>query len=321
MLHRLNPRGGLLLVWALLITVVASARALEVSGNISGQWAAEDSPVLITANAMIPSGATLQIEPGVRVRLAPGVSLTVLGSLRATGAPGRRVRFEPAASDTFWDSIAIRPGAEATLQNCIVRGGGRPRPGSLSAAIRVEGGHLSLVGCDVVRSAGNGVLLLAGSASVASSHFDANGGAQPSDAGIHVVSGTFSLGVGERASSFTNSVFGLYNHDLRPVSARGAWWGSATGPQHHSNVLGLGVAVSDDVDYAGYAQAAPPRARGDVDGDGDVTMMDVAAALKIAGGLTAADEDARSRGDLDDDGAVTLVDARLIALAVAEAGH
>jgi hypothetical protein len=55
--------------------------------------------------------------------------------------------------------------------------------------------------------------------------------------------------------------------------------------------------------------AAAPGATGDVNGDSAVDKLDVQAALKIAGGLTAADAGNITRGDLNADGKITVADA------------
>ncbi|MBR5942255.1 MAG: dockerin type I repeat-containing protein, partial [Clostridia bacterium] len=54
------------------------------------------------------------------------------------------------------------------------------------------------------------------------------------------------------------------------------------------------------------------RVQGDLDGDGDVTVSDALAALRIAAKLREADSYALSAGDLDGDEAITVTDALAI---------
>ena len=74
-----------LLLLCFLVCAIVPAFSLDVSGDVSGTWALADSPINVTANATVQSGATLTIEPGVEVRFVAGTNLTIYGSLFAPG--------------------------------------------------------------------------------------------------------------------------------------------------------------------------------------------------------------------------------------------
>lgn len=96
--------------------------ALVLKGNV--RWNLADSPIRIDKNVQIAPGAILIIEPGVEIRLAPGVAIYVDGGqLLATGLPERPIRF---VGDTGmrWDGIYGRPSGVVLLENVEIRGGG-----------------------------------------------------------------------------------------------------------------------------------------------------------------------------------------------------
>jgi hypothetical protein len=57
------------------------------------RWRTEDSPFHLTADATVPVGFQLQIDPGVHIYVDPGVTLTVEGTLKILGTEHQRVRF------------------------------------------------------------------------------------------------------------------------------------------------------------------------------------------------------------------------------------
>lgn len=106
-------------------------------GRVQGRWAAAQSPIIVDKDAVVPAGAALQIDPGVEVRLNPGVDLVVEGQLRAAGTPGAPVRFT--GPNGRWGALIGQPGSAITLENTQVRGGG-----SGGTAISSGGGQLML---------------------------------------------------------------------------------------------------------------------------------------------------------------------------------
>jgi len=313
MTHRIRPPRALLLLWMLLAALAAPAGAIQVSGDVTGRWTADHSPIHVVADSRVPAGETLVIDPDVQVMLAPGVSLFIEGYLTAIGSTDGPVRFERANPAAPWRTIAVRSSGQALFVRCQVRGGGSSGVSEVTGAIRVDGGQLDLMSCEVSGSASSGVLVNGGAFTAATCSFDRNGGAQPIDAGIHVVTGFVSLATGPYGNSITNSIFGLYNQDIMPVVASSIWWGSATGPQHVSNVRGHGVSVSDDVLFTGYATVNPYPTMGDLDRDGHITVHDLSRLLRIAGGIERADSFSLEVGDTIRDGVINLRDVQAFA--------
>src|SRR5579859_3025024 len=87
------------------------------------RWTQAQSPIVLTQNTRLAPGASLIIDPGVDVQMAPGVDFTIQGALFALGQPGQPVRFL-SMGGLRWDSIYGRPGSAITMEYTEVRGGG-----------------------------------------------------------------------------------------------------------------------------------------------------------------------------------------------------
>jgi len=90
-------------------------------GNI--RWTAARSPIRLSRDQELAPGATLTIEPGVEVRLAPGVSFFVEGTLSALGTADRPIRFV-ANERQRWEGLFGRPGSNIALEYTEIHGGG-----------------------------------------------------------------------------------------------------------------------------------------------------------------------------------------------------
>ncbi|HEY3268441.1 MAG TPA: dockerin type I repeat-containing protein [Armatimonadota bacterium] len=290
-----------------LIACVA-ARATDVSGDVFGRWTVFQNPIRVTADCRVPAGKTLEIGPGVSVQIAGDASITVDGDLLVWGINSRRTTFDKVAADAApWRCVAVNSGGHASFTNASLRGGGAATALESTGMLRLDGGLASLNGCDVSGSASSGVFVNGGSLSASSTSFSGNGGAQPTDAAIHVVYGPVILSTGTACNSICNGVWGIYNEDIVPVLAAGTWWGAANGPQNPENILGGGSSVSDDVTFDGFVTTAPHPGRGDVNADGAVDVKDALLALRAVGGMQSATADIL-RADYNGDGAVDILD-------------
>ena len=93
----------------------------EVSGEVSGEWTAEDSPYIVTDSTWIPEDEELRIGPGVDVLFGEGLGLVVFGTLTAEGSEEDSVRFMPQEEDIQWDYIWARvQNAEVRVQTLLM---------------------------------------------------------------------------------------------------------------------------------------------------------------------------------------------------------
>ena len=90
---------------------IAPAETL-VSGNIAGVWPPGGNPYIVTADATVPSGQTLTIQPGVIVWIGLGVSITVNGVIQAVGNPTTRITFQAPVTSQFWNAIVVNGTAD-----------------------------------------------------------------------------------------------------------------------------------------------------------------------------------------------------------------
>lgn len=112
-------------------------------------WTAAQSPYTINRDVVLAAGSSLIIEPGVEVRLAPGVSFYTEGKLYALGKPGQPVRFV-GNSTQRWEGLFGRPGSDIVLEHTEIRGGGAG-----GTVIAVEGGALALRGTRINDNGGH----------------------------------------------------------------------------------------------------------------------------------------------------------------------
>ncbi len=104
----------------------------------SASWTAAASPHRIAGQVTVPAGISLALEPCAVVELAAGATLSVAGTLTATGEPQRRVTIRAAGSSP-WRWIDVT--GTLALRSTTVSGGGAPgSTPELSATIRVRGG-------------------------------------------------------------------------------------------------------------------------------------------------------------------------------------
>lgn len=106
-----------------LLPVVLMAQT-EVSGEVSGEWTAEDSPYIVVDSTWIPEDEELRIGPGVDVLFDEGLGLDVFGTLTAEGTEDDSVRFMPVEEDEEWRNIYTHgEEAEINFNYCHVHGG------------------------------------------------------------------------------------------------------------------------------------------------------------------------------------------------------
>lgn len=134
----------------------------EICGDISANstWTASQSPYYVTCATTLRPDVTLYIEPDVQIRFSPGVTLTISGTLRATGAPDRPITFtsdqeSPAPGD--WGGLRFESGSsDSDLTWCVVE--------YATVGVHVYAGPGETVGpvlsrCTVRENAAHGIML------------------------------------------------------------------------------------------------------------------------------------------------------------------
>jgi sugar lactone lactonase YvrE len=134
--------------WSLLIAPGASAQGGTPLSDVTADrtLTPDGNPYLMQGNVGVSNGATLTLQPGVRI-LSPGGVLEI-GSgakLIAQGTADQPITFTsasatPAAGD--WQGLAFDPGSEAALDHCDVDYGGPAA--QLQQAVAIGSGKVTL---------------------------------------------------------------------------------------------------------------------------------------------------------------------------------
>lgn len=115
-----------------------SAHALTVTGSLAADtvWSVSQSPITVQGHVTLDQDATLTIEPGVQVRMAPSASFTLQrGAVRALGTPAQPIvitsaQAVPAPGDwgiwrftegtrspqTRWDHVRVEYGSGIAIE-------------------------------------------------------------------------------------------------------------------------------------------------------------------------------------------------------------
>ena len=106
-----------------------SRQIRTVRRSARGEWDAVGGPYLIEETAIVPSGSSLRIGPGVQVVLAAGAIFEVRGSLEIAGERLAPVVFRPASIRSEWGGLRLHGGgarrgeARHLLRHCRFEGG------------------------------------------------------------------------------------------------------------------------------------------------------------------------------------------------------
>lgn len=97
----------------------------SITGTLVGDivWTA-DREYHLTGDVQIPAGASLTIEPGVRVLLGTDVNLEVRGTFASLGTPDDPVLFRPLNQGDAWGGLEFTDTQNVRLQNTFLTGGG-----------------------------------------------------------------------------------------------------------------------------------------------------------------------------------------------------
>jgi len=120
---RLHPLLVLLIIiiGALILLTPRPALSLDHGGviGVSEIWYAADNPHVVIANVTVSSGATLTLEPGVEVRFDANRTLTIQGTLNATGTLAQGILFTRNTASN-WSSITFSSMGTGSMSYCTI---------------------------------------------------------------------------------------------------------------------------------------------------------------------------------------------------------
>jgi len=104
-----NKFSLIYLIFSVLFLTLPSLNAQTIIDTevVSGKWTRNLSPYIITRDILLPYGASLAIEEGVRVEFAGYFSFTIKGALLAIGTPKDSISFSTTADNKHWKGIKI----------------------------------------------------------------------------------------------------------------------------------------------------------------------------------------------------------------------
>ena len=212
-------------------------------------------------------GGSVEVDPGVELRLARGAHLAAAGGpIKALGTETQPIIFRglPDSATGEWGGLMIQTGgAGSTFCHCVVRRGGAEGTAQLlaiaTASVTVEncsfsdgagpGMHLQDSVADIsdtaiLRHSGAGVAATGASqVTLARCRIRENGGG-----GVHIAGGA-TLTLTPANVLTANGKYEVVNNSPRTVQARGNWWGCAAANQialrifDHCDNLSLGAVV------------------------------------------------------------------------------
>jgi len=123
-----------------------------VGGELVGSptWAREPSPYLVSETTIVPSGASLTIQPGTEVMLASRRSLVVKGSLLARGTESEPIVFTSYQDGETWGSLVFDHASPSELSYCVVEYSSSAASyagENYLGAVAVVGSQLDVNGC------------------------------------------------------------------------------------------------------------------------------------------------------------------------------
>lgn len=227
-------------------------------------WVKDNIPYVVEYVG-VETGKILTINPGVRVKFNNGNSqLVVDGTLNAdavgtstliiftsihddspqddTNNDGLTTTLHDYPNAGYWGNITINPGGNANFNYALIKFGGYYSYccSNLAANIINDGGILNISNSEIFNAKDHGIRQLSGTSTISNTDIALN------DYGIYVSGGVVSV-VGD--SKIHDNNYGVYNTSGNTVDATDVYWGHVSGPNHSTNIGGLGDAVSDNVNF------------------------------------------------------------------------
>ncbi|MDP8229316.1 MAG: hypothetical protein P9M15_07685 [Candidatus Electryoneaceae bacterium] len=119
-----QEKRNLLFVWltiGLLVLSISDLSALNVEGNVSGEWTIENTPYVMIGSVFVPEGDTLIIHPGVVVIVLSHYTIEVSGLLIAEGIDDDRISMR--GDNCTWGGLYFRRESDIMTRviNCDIR--------------------------------------------------------------------------------------------------------------------------------------------------------------------------------------------------------
>ena len=141
----------------------STAPAIEVRAgktDFLGTWNNLDAQIdyLIIEDVILKATKSMTIESGTNILFATGSTLSILGSLDASG-----VTFKGAEQTAgYWEGISISTDDHVIFDNCIIQDGGGGTTDKANIIIQPAAVSVTITNCTITNSAGYGVLIKAG---------------------------------------------------------------------------------------------------------------------------------------------------------------
>ncbi|MEM7128090.1 MAG: hypothetical protein AAF702_17275 [Chloroflexota bacterium] len=224
---------------------------------LTNQWANESIVYVIDgSNITVPAGQELTVAQGVKVKLGTHKTLTIDGKLSVAGTLENPVYFT-----SFNDDTVCGIGARDEPV-CDTNGDGESSAPQIGDWGQIRFTHNSLPTSSVERA----IIRYSGRADGVALDDSAIllDGASPTLLYSSLSQNYRGIEIGSESipslicnDIYANQEYGLYNgNPAEGVYARQHWWGSESGPAHHSNASGTGDPISDGIDFAPWATKA-----------------------------------------------------------------
>lgn len=225
---------------------------------------ADTMPYIINGLLTVNLGVTLNIESG-SIFKSSGAQINVYGIMQTTDSSNvtyfTSLKDDAIGGDTNndgtttypvagdWKEILVYSNGTLSLENAVVRYGGKSVSGSSRSNIKNNGGTISVDSSEITNSGRYGVLHSSGTTTIIGSIINSN------LYGIYFSGGSLS-GYDNFISG--NSTYGLYNASAFQIIFENNYWGATSGPYHASlNPSGSGDTAYGNVDFNPWLTSAP----------------------------------------------------------------
>ncbi len=172
-------------------TPSSSTAAIEIRKgrtDFLGTWKDLDTDVdyKIIDSVRIVATKQLTIEPGVNITFNKGTSLTILGSLNASGTGTSTISFTGTESTAgYWNGIYIATDNQVIMDYVIIQYGGGNPENSANVIIQPAAVNTSITNSTITESAGYGVLIKTGASDFGINNPDSNNSLAGNLGGFH----------------------------------------------------------------------------------------------------------------------------------------